>query len=275
MTMSQSRSAFVVAGLILATPWGQASAQYPGPYVGAPVYGFGAWPWFGSTPEGDIQRAIGAYLTGAGFYEYNSALAAAIDSDRIRRENDYLAAVYQAQSRQYALRLAAERERITRIRKEIDNRYREAPTAWDVEHGDALNYLLRLLTASPSALRGGRGAGHRIPIAMVQGLPLRFAPGAETVRLDRVRDVPSLPLAVRIQALGAGADPADDYLKGLHDESETTLGRLLGFMQEYHLQFGVAETGMQKVAYRELYRHMASMMPAERPAEDRVAREDR
>jgi hypothetical protein len=273
--MFHSRSVFVLAGLIMATPWSSARAQYPSLFLNSPAYGEGAWSWFGSTPEGDINRGIGAYLAGTGFYQYNTAWAAAIDSDRMRRENDYLARVQEAQSRRYARRLAAEQERINRIRKEIDDRYRDAPTAWDVEHGDALNHAFRLLTASPSVLRRDRGAGPTISIALVRRLPLRYAPGAETIRLDRVMDLPSLPPAVRAYVLGVGADPLADYLKRLESESETTVGQLLGFMQDCHLQFGVAESGMQKAAYRELYQHLASLIRTERPAEDRVAPESR
>ena len=130
--MPHSRSAFVLAGLIMASPWSSASAQHPGLFDYSPAHGEETWSWFGSTPEGDVDRGIGAYLSGAGLYQYNTAWAAAIDSDRIRRENDYLARVQQAQSRQYTRRLAAEHERINRIRKEIDDRYRDAPTAWEI-----------------------------------------------------------------------------------------------------------------------------------------------
>jgi hypothetical protein len=269
--MSHSRSAFVWAGLILAIPLSSANAQSLSPFADSPVYGGYAWSWFGSTSEGDIDRAIGAYLTDAGLYEYYAAWAEAIDSDRIRRENDYLARVVQSQSRIHARRLATERDRIARIRKAIDDRYREAPTVWDVEHGDALNYAFRMLTALPSCLGHGGGAGATIPIAMVRHLPLRYAPGAETIRLDRVKDVSNLPPAVLAYALGARTDPADNYLRGLRNESETTVGQLLEFMQEYHLQFGVAETAMQKTAYRELYQHLARLIRTKRPAKDRAA----
>src|SRR5262249_50674244 len=127
----------------------------------------------------------------------------------------------------------------------------------------------------PSVLRRGRGVGPTIPIALVRRLPLQYAPGAETIRLDRVMDLPSLPPAVRAYVLGAGMDPLADYLKRLESESETSVGQLLGFMQDYHLQFGVAETGIQKAAYRELYQHLASLIRTERRAEDRVASESR
>jgi hypothetical protein len=250
--MFRTRLPLTLACLIFATVGSSARGQNFYPYPYSPGYPANLWVWPGSTIEGDIDRGMGIYMMGAGIYNYDSAWAAAINWETARRENEYLAMCHREQLRIYAANRARQHARIEHSRTETDDRYRHAPTARDVESGNALNLAYRELAVAIDYLHKSREAALPIPSALVKQLPLQYAPNALTFQLESVA-ANRLPRPRRAQLVGAEVAPFDKYLGELNDLPVTTLADLLRFMQIHHFQFGAAETPAQRECMIRLY----------------------
>ncbi len=249
-----------LAGLFLATATTSASGQVYYPYPCPYPYPYSAdlYLWPGSTLEGDIDRGMGVYLMGAGVYNYYTAWAGLINWERWRRECEFIEMSQQIQNRRYVLKRAAQHEMRERNRKKIEDRHRQSPTARDVVCGDALNSAFREITTASEILRDSREAAMPIPSDLVRQIPLRHAPHALTFQLERV-SASRLPIAIRRYVAGAEANAFAKYVRRLNTQPTTTLGELLNFMQVFQLQFGVAETPSQRLAFHKLYSRLATV----------------
>jgi hypothetical protein len=257
--MFRTHLPLMLAGLIVATAGTSARAQYVYTTSYAPAYGPNLWVWPGSTMEGEAARGMGMAWIGAGVYEYNAAWAAAIHSERIRRENAALELAFLMQCERLARRRAGARARLNNSREGIEERLRYAPTARDVDDGNALNLAVRQLTASRSYSPESPEATVPIATATIRQLPLQYAPGGVTLRLDRREAARGLSPVFRAYINRVGPARFTKCLKDLDREPEMTLAQLLRFMELYHLQFGAAETIKQGAALREVYPHLASL----------------
>jgi hypothetical protein len=258
MTMFRTHRALLLACLTVANVATSARAQGGYPYPNSPGYPANLWLWPGSTIEGDIDRGMGIYLMGAGVYNYDSAWANAINWETARREIEYLEMCHRMQARIYALRKASEHERIEQFRKETVDRYRTAPTARDVESGNALNLAYWDLSAAIGYLQKSREAPVSIPSALVKQLPLQYAPEAITFQLGSVTP-DRVPQPPRARVGGVGCEPFHKYVGELNDLPVTTLADLLRFMQLNHFQFAAARTPAERASMIRLYPALAKL----------------
>ncbi len=155
----------------------QSQAQYPG--------GFGEWGWmnFSSTAEGDLARGLGAFLEGAGFYNYKTAKAESIDADTIKRWNEYMYESNRVASRLHRSRLAARRQSIIEKRERRQEQLRNTPTAADITSGDALNNVLEEISDPRVYVRRLPAAKATVPGEMIRKIPFRKAVAGITVSI--------------------------------------------------------------------------------------------
>jgi hypothetical protein len=250
--MSRARILVVVTGMIVAAPSGAAHAQVYYGYPQSPPYYEETWLWPGSTIEGDYARGMGAFLTGAGAYNYMTALADAIEAETLRRQIEYVEMSHRQQARIYAQRKASRHHQHERYRKETENRYRTAPTAWDVESANALNFTIREHSLRGDYDGGSGGADMPIPSGLVKQLPFRYAPSGLTFRLGDLM-AGRLPSAVRAQVVRADFDRFQSFLTELDERTTTSVGKLVRFMQAFHVQLTRAQTAREIAGLTKLH----------------------
>lgn len=187
-----------VAAVLLATAGTPASAQY---YGGQ--FGWGGWGWGGGTAQGDIARGMGAYASGVGAYNAETAQAASINADTMMRWNTYLWASQHAINVERQQRLTADFARDKKARADIARRISDNPNNVDIERGDALNAILEQLSnpkIHPSALKMTR-----IPLNSdwIKNIPFRYESEAVTLSLHRMTAEHGWPEALRADAFKA------------------------------------------------------------------------
>jgi hypothetical protein len=151
-------------------------------------FGFGGFGWGGwaSTPEGDLAHGLGAFAAGAGFYNQQTAIANAIDTDTVIRWNEYVHEAQMAANQRRAQRRAQEKERNAQANAAIQKRLRDNPERRDVMQGDALNVALDEIDDPRIYARALKGANVKIGGAMIRNIPFRYAPAAITVSIDQL-----------------------------------------------------------------------------------------
>lgn len=189
----RSRLAVAVVCLLGAVPCTSARAQwgYPG--------GFGGFGWEGwgvGTAEGDLARGLGAFAAAAGFYNKQSAVANAIDTDTVMRWNQYVHESQMNANRMRRERLAGARARNTRLTDEIQTRLRDNPERRDVHRGDALNVALDEINDPRVYTMALRGAKVRIGGELIRHIPFRYNAAAITVGIHQLA-TGELPAALR------------------------------------------------------------------------------
>jgi hypothetical protein len=170
--------------------------QLPGGGVARAQYyyppGYGAWGWNGwgggggSTVQGNVAQGLGAFAAGAGVYNQETAVARSINADTAMRWNQYLWMSQQEANKRYHEKLARERRGNTQARDEIYQRLRNNPEPGDVDRGDALNVALDEVLNPAIYLRGLKGAGTKVPGALIRDIPFQKASAAITASVDQL-----------------------------------------------------------------------------------------
>jgi len=204
-----------LAGFVLVTLTGQqARSQYYYPYgYGYGGYGFGGW---GGTVQGSILQGMGAYAQGAGVYNYDSAVAASINTDTVIPFNQYLynseleaRRIYNAH---HAARLSLSKDQYKARMKQI----RESPGQGDIDSGDALNMVLNQFT-DPKVINNSstlRLANAEIPARAIREIPFIDETDAVTISLADLTDQKNWPLPLRAEAFN---EEREAYQKAVAD----------------------------------------------------------
>src|SRR5262245_12466255 len=158
---------------------------------------FGNFSPPGSTVQGDILRGEGTFLIGAGYYNYNTALANSVNVDTFIKWNEYIYNVAKNENRENAIH----RAQINALKREnyqkILQRIRESPEERDLERGDALNAELEKLLdpgISPSSFRL---ASVTLPGETVRKIPFFYAPANSTFSMQRLSTKGKWPVGLR------------------------------------------------------------------------------
>jgi hypothetical protein len=122
---------------------------------------------------GDLGFGLGAYSTGLGIYNLDTAMGYSIWTDAVLRQNAARELGFWQQGRRYYLQRESRRKATVSTQRSNEARLTENPTESDVIRGDALNVLVRkiadLTVASPSMLRLARV---RVPGGTIERAPL-------------------------------------------------------------------------------------------------------
>jgi hypothetical protein len=175
--------------VLVAAMASDAAAQYFG-YVGP-----------GSTVQGDILRGEGFFLFGAGYYNYNTAMANSINTDTFIKWNEYIWNVAKNENREHAIHRAESNARQRENYEKILKRIRESPEERDLERGDALNAELEKLldpAISPSAFRV---ASVTLPGETIRRIPFFYGPEGSTFSMQRLSARGKWPVGLRGEAL--------------------------------------------------------------------------
>jgi hypothetical protein len=161
-------------------------------------WGFGGFGWGGwgaSTVEGDLAHGLGAFAAGAGFYNKQTAIADAINTDTVIRWNEYLHEAQMSANRRYAQRRAMARDRVIQSAEATRKRLRDNPEPRDVFQGDALNVALDEINDPRIYGRALRSAKVNIGGEKIRTIPFQYAAAAITVSIDQLANGP-LPAAL-------------------------------------------------------------------------------
>ena len=161
--------------------------------------GFGGFGWEGwgvGTLQGDMARGLGVMAAGEGFYNKQTAIADAIDTDTVMRWNQYIYESQMNSDRKRRERLAAARGRNIRLADEIQTRLRDNPETRDVHRGDALNATLDEINDPRVYTKALRGANARIGGELIRHIPFRYNAAAIDVGLHHLA-TDELPAALR------------------------------------------------------------------------------
>jgi hypothetical protein len=152
----------------------------------------------GSTVAGDLGFGLGAYSTGLGIYNLDTAMGYSIWTDAVLRQNAALELGLWQQGRRYYLQRESRRKAIFSTQRSNQTRLTESPTESDVLRGDALNFLVRkiadLTVGSPSLLRLARV---RVPGGTMERAPLVLPSVGVIVSSTRMTAREEWPLVFR------------------------------------------------------------------------------
>jgi hypothetical protein len=186
----RERSRWLIGMIVaVAALSGPSQAQYGYGYYpyGYGRFGWGGWGGWGGTAQGDIARGLGYFNMGAGIYNHQTAIAAAINTDTLMRWNQYVYLSQKEATREYyALRDA-------RIAKDKDSyntlmkRIQDNPNSSDITNGDALNAALDQLSDPRIHSSVLRSADAPVSGKMIQDIPFRNAAEAVTFSLSQLR----------------------------------------------------------------------------------------
>jgi hypothetical protein len=170
-------------GLLAALPASSARAQYfyPGGYGG---YGWGGWG--GGTVGGDYARGLGQLAAGAGVYNQQTAVANSINANTAMQVNEYLYESQQVQNRKYWARRDADLKQNNAALSKIQERLRNAPSASDIDSGDALNVYLDDLSDPRLSYQVSRLADAKLQGSLIRNIPFRNAVEAVTFSLGEL-----------------------------------------------------------------------------------------
>lgn len=168
----------------------QAQYYYPTGY-GYGGWGFGGW---GGTAQGSIATGLGYFAAGEGVYNYNTAVADAIETNTWMRYNEYLYNARLEAGRRFRAHEAATRREREIIDQQKAERLANDPTQGDIENGNALNVILDEMT-SPRVLGGStlRMASGKIDSKLIRDIPFRARGDAITICLDDLTDAKNWP----------------------------------------------------------------------------------
>ncbi len=168
----------------------RAQYYYPTGY-GYDGWGFGGW---GGTAQGSIATGLGYFAAGEGIYNYNTAVADAIETNTWMKYNEYLYNARLEAGRRFRNHEAATRREREIIDQKKADRLADAPTQGDIENGNALNVILDEMT-SPRVLGGSslRMASGKIDPKLIRDIPFRARGDAITICLDDLTDAKNWP----------------------------------------------------------------------------------
>jgi hypothetical protein len=184
--MSASRLKLMLTMCALLSVAGETRGQFIGP---------------GSSLPGHILRGEGVFLSGAGFYNYYSAVGWSIDVNTWIRLNEYL---YNAAKHENLENARHRAEVIARNRENYNKnleRIRANPEALDLEKGDALNAVLEQLLNPKIAPSSFRASTVPVPGDTVRSIPFFFGPEDATFSLQRLTAKGRWPVGFRGEEL--------------------------------------------------------------------------
>ena len=157
--------------LILSVTGGSARAQYG--------WGWGGWGGWGETPQGSIARGLGALYAGEGMYNQQTAVARSINEDTWQRWNQYLYLSNEEATRKYLSKKNYDIQKNKDSYNSIVKRLQDAPTAKDVDDGDALERSPRSVVGSPDPelVAQGRFGTDTGEYHRRDSVPVRFGSG--------------------------------------------------------------------------------------------------
>jgi hypothetical protein len=193
---------------------------YPGGYGG---YGFGGWGGGGiggATAEGDIARGLGAFATGAGIYNQQTAVANSINTDTVIRWNQWVFLSQQEAEKRYIERKHASVIKNNSEYNAVMKRIQESPTKRDIEDGDALNAILDQLT--DPRIRGSalRSAGGSVDAKLISQIPFRNASEAITVTLGQLKTATHWPATFQDERFATDKKAYEEAIDRAKQEDE-------------------------------------------------------
>lgn len=164
----------LIPAVLLTSSAFEARAQfmYPDPLGG---FGWGGWGNIGGTVGGDMARGLGAFATGAGVYNHQTAVANSIDADTVMRWNQFIFISQQEANRQYAETVARREKRTKKAQADIDRRLRENPEQRDIDSGTALNVAVDEITDPRAYYRTMKAAKVIVGGETVRDIPFQAA----------------------------------------------------------------------------------------------------
>jgi len=129
---------------------------------------------------------MGVFAAGAGYYNEQSAKAAAINADTALKWNEYWYRAQQAANRRYYDRLVERKDQNVKSQEELYARLRDHPNKYDIYRGDALNVALDELTGPQVYIRELKGASENFPGEMIRSLPFNYASVAVTASVHQI-----------------------------------------------------------------------------------------
>jgi hypothetical protein len=175
--------------VILALSAGNVHAQWGYGWGG----GYGGWS---SSLQGDIARGMGAYATGAGIYNRQTAIARSINADTYMRLNEYFYEAHKTATRDYYAKKYADQARVKNAYDQHQERLEKNPTTLDVESGDALNRALDQLTDPRLGSTTIRMATGQVDSDLIREVPFRNNTEAVTITLSELKSATKWPTAL-------------------------------------------------------------------------------
>jgi len=155
--------------------------------------GYGGWS---SSLQGDVARGLGAYATGAGIYNRQTAIARSINADTYMRLNEYFYEAHKTATREYWAKKYSDLAKTKDAYALHQAQLEKNPTALDVETGDALNRALDQLTDPRIGSSTIRMATGQVDSSLIADIPFRNNTEAITVVLSEVKKATKWPTAL-------------------------------------------------------------------------------
>ena len=198
--------------LILSVTGGTARAQYG--------WGWGGWGGWGETPQGSIARGLGALYAGEGMYNQQTAVARSINEDTWQRWNQYLYLLNEEATRKYLTKKNFDIQKNKDSYNSIIKRLQDAPTARDLDDGDALNAALDQLSDPRIQSSSLRVATEQVPANIVAQIPFRYASEAVTIIMSNLKGANQWPPALDIARFAAEKREFEDVAEQARKEDE-------------------------------------------------------
>jgi hypothetical protein len=181
------RGAAALAVAMAAVQGGASQAQwgYPGGFGG---FGWGGWG--GETVQGSIAHGMGAFAMGAGFYNQQTAIANAIDTDTLMRWNQYMYESQLTANRSARERLARRQARTIETLEQTNQRLRTSPGPRDIARGDALNVAMDEIDDPRVYSKALEAAKVKIGGDAIRDIPFQYAAAAITTSFHQVSQGP-------------------------------------------------------------------------------------
>ena len=194
--------AFGLAFFALFVSARHAGAQYF--YPGGRGVAGGGWGGWGSTVQGDVARGMGTYAAGAGVYNYQTALARAVNANTLMNFNEYLYQSQQVANRRYAARMAAQSKMQIDAYNARQATLRDNPSQADIFRGDALNVLVDQIS-NPRFSHGSSLAKADLKVSgkIIRNIPFFFSTDAVVIGLAQLVDETSWPRVLRSDSFAA------------------------------------------------------------------------
>lgn len=141
----------------------------------------------GSTPEGDYLRGVGMASWGMGQYNLNTARAESIRVDAAITLDSYIGAVRKEENARQARIRAQKLADHLKYWHGSRERLRDAPNAYDISIGNALNDLMGFVSQgkfTPSELRS---TSILLPADVVRRLPFKLGEEGAVISLPRMK----------------------------------------------------------------------------------------
>ncbi len=207
---------------VLAGGVNEARAQYGSYYPpGYGGFGFGGW---GSTYAGDVARGLGYYAAGAGQYNLDTAVAAAINANTLGQWNQYLYLSQMEANIRERAHLDRKMKRDASASTLLLKRLKENPTPEDIASGNALNVILDQLADPRIQSSALRTANSPIRSKVVRAIPFTSATDAITISLDELTAKDGWPAGLRSEVFAPAREAYEAAVhKALKEDEEGDL----------------------------------------------------